>query len=1167
MKSKNQSTIALPISEYLDIAPRYVRSFEIERDFTDPAATDGYILTPAVLFAAQTLSSGLRKNSTQRAWRITGPYGAGKSAFGLFLSHAAARTAPGKKLLAQIKDEAPEVYAAWQAVPRYLPIAITGSRIPFGHALVVRLRRAVEAISTRRPPKLLNDLKRMESRAISARLNDEQVSDALGRFVDYAVSATQGESQGVLLLIDEMGKFLEHAALRPEQADAHVFQRIAEMAAGGSKLPLAVVGFLHQNFADYAAGYGERGQEEWSKVAQRFEDIPFDESLDQYGSLLGRAMQYKRDILRTSGIESRSRELYARVVPAEKQSGRSSALVESSPNLYPIHPATFLVLATAAKRFGQSQRSLFSFLGAAEAHGLQRFVRSTELHVDHWYRLPMLYDYLASLDGVTFRQGDRARKWELLKDTLMHGPKLEPLESDLLKAVGLLNVFDPVLYLGTDVKSLSRALIDVDDSKEARKALGALVEKGVLFYRRAQGDYCLWSHSSVDLQAIYEDAARSTRAASNLDDLLGTTGTGRSLIAHRHYQRTGTLRAFRVRYVSMAKVSVATIDEPIDEYDGEVLVVLLEPDDTIAKAAAKLGGLALSANPARLIVLRKIEQADLKIATEIRIYERIRQSCVELRVDDFARREVDQNLDRVRRQLEERLAKVASFAQTTDHDDIAWLYLGKAVEVETRRDLSMRLSSICKKVYDASPIIQNELINRHKLSSAISLARQRLIAAMLARGGEPGLGLVGMPPERTIYLSLFQETGLHSKVNGVLGFHPPQGKDAFRWGPAWKGLRDYLVAQGSVSFEKVLAFLGQRPYGIRQGPALLIIFALILFERRNIAIFERKTYLIDFTEDHARRLIKSPANFELHLQPAVGGVRGLFGAYAAALEPIKEAGDVLTDAHGVVACLYKWHAHLSEYAHQTLRLSSTAKEVRSVLKRAMDPVDLLTKNLPIACGYAEIDKAKKNDLDQFASTLGTALQEIREADNDLRHQICFVLGDALGIQGSINELRVFLRKNFGPYNGALGDHKLKATLTRVVDVGLSDDAWIESIAALLGERSIALWKDETLDKFKAETIEFSGKLKRWVELMLHLKSKPSSASLVSVYVTGTSGKEHSLLVTDPPQVRASSEELKKELRRVIAMNPDEAPQALAQALAEVLSDPVVKETKKRGKNK
>lgn len=1167
MKAKNTSTIASPISEYLEIAPRYVRSFEIERDFTDPAAADGYILTPAVLFAAQTLSSGLSKDSTQRAWRITGPYGAGKSAFGLFLSHIAARTASGKRLLTQLKEEAPEVHAAWQSVPRYLPIPITGTRMPFGQALVGSLRRALEAISTRRPPKLLDNLRRLETRALSAQLNDEQVSEALSRFVDYAVSATQGDSQGVLLLIDEMGRFLEHAALRPEQADANVFQRIAEMAAGGSKLPLAIVGFLHQNFADYAAGYGERAQEEWSKVAQRFEDIPFDESLEQYGFLLGRAMQYKSDILRTSGIESRARTLYADAVHTEKQSGRSSALVESSPNLYPIHPATFLALATAVKRFGQSQRSLFSFLLAAESHGLQQFVRTTDLHVDHWYRLPRLYDYLASLDGVTFRQGDRARKWDLMKDTLTHGPELEPLECDLLKAVGLLNVFDPVPYLATDAKTLSRVLTDVEECEEVCKALEVLVEKGVLFYRRAQGDYCLWSHSSVDLQALYEDAARSTRTIASLDDLLGTMGAGRSIIAHRHYQLTGTLRAFRVRYASMGQLSAATIDEPIDEYDGEVLVILLEPGDTMAKASAALRRHALAGNPARLIVLRKIEQADLKIATEIRIYERIRQSCVELRVDDFARREVDQNLDRVRRQLEDRLAKVASLAQTVDPQDIVWLYGGKTVKVETRRELSMRLSTICDAVYGASPIIHNELINRHKLSSAISLARQKLIGAMLTKADLPGLGLGGMPPERTIYLSLFQETGLHCKDKGVVGFHPPYRADPYRWGPAWQGLYEYLANLGSVSFEKVEAFLRQPPYGMREGPALLLVVAFILNERRNIALFERNTYLVNFTEDHVRRLVKSPANFELHLQPQLGGVQGLFGAYALALAPIKEKGDILTDTHGIVSCLYKWHARLSEYTHKTLRVSPTANEIRSILKRAMDPVDLLTKNLPSACGYVDLHKAKKKDLDQFASMLRTALEEIHDVDGTLRQQIIFVLSDAFGIQGTVSELRSFMRENFGPYNEVLGDHKLKAALTRAIDKGLSDDAWIESMAALLGERSIALWTDETLDAFKSATIDFSGKLNRWVTLMHQLKSKPNSASLVSVYVTGTSGKEHALLVTDPPQVRASSEQLKNELRRVIAMNPGEAPLALAQALAEVLSGSAVEGTKKHGKNK
>lgn len=1169
MKTKKTAGHASRIADYLEIAPRYVRSFEIERDFADPAATDGYILTPAVLFAAQTLSGGLRKGSTQRAWRITGPYGAGKSAFGLFLSHIAARTAPGRKLLTQLKEEAPNVYAAWHAVPRYLPIAITGSRIPFGQALIAGLRRAVERMSTRRPPKLLQELKRLESRALTAHVSDEEVSDAVARFVDYAVSSAQGEYQGVLLLIDEMGKFLEYAALWPERADAYVFQRIAEMAAGGSKHALAVVGFLHQNFADYAAGYGERAQEEWSKVAQRFEDIPFDESLDQYGFLLGKAMQYKGEVLSKSGVGARARELYARTLASEMSGGRSTALVENSPNLYPIHPTAFLALATAVKRFGQSQRSLFSFLLASEANGLQQFVRSSELHAENWYRLPRLYDYLAALDGVIFRQGDRARKWDLLRETLAHGPELDMLESDVVKAVGLLNVLDPVPYLLTDNRTLSRALTDKDDSKEVSKALGSLLKKGVLYFRRAQGDYCLWRHSSVDMQALYEEAARSTRASTTLDDLLGTIGEGRSIIAHRHYQRTGTLRAFRVRYVSMAQLPTSDSDQVINEYDGEVLVVLLESAASMAKASAQLSRHALAANPRRLVVLRKIVQADLKVATETRIYEWIRQTCVELRVDEFARREVDESLDRAKRQLEERLAKVASFEQTLDPTHIQWLYLGEVVKVQSRRELSVRLSSICESVYHASPTIQNELINRHKLSSAISMARQKLIGAMLTKSDELGLSLTGMPPERAIYLSLFQETGIHRKEKDVIGFHPPQlGSDDLRWRPVWRGLSEFLATHETVTFEEVLAFLRQPPYGLREGPALLLIVAFVLSERRNIALFERNTYLVTFTEDHVRRLVKSPQNFSFHVQPPIGDVQGLFGAYEVALQPICENGEVLTDAHGVVSCLYRWHARLSEYALQTQRVSMMAKEIRITLKRAMDPVELLTKSLPKVCGHEDLDHAKAPLLARFAEALRAALQEVNDADNALQQHVLFVLNEAFGVQGSVAELREFLRANFAPYMGVLGDYKLKVALGRAVDKALPDVAWIESMAALLGQRSIALWKDETLETFRAEAIDFAGKLKRWVGLMVQLKSKPSgAASLVSVYVTGKSGTEHSLLVTDPPQARGSSEEMKKELRRVISMNRDEAPLALAQVLTEILSGRAMLETKKRGTDK
>jgi hypothetical protein len=178
------------IAEQLQFAPRYVRSLEIERDLSDPRAVEGYVLTPAVLLATQSLASGLRRESTQRAWRITGPYGAGKSAFGLFISHLASRSAVGKRLLERLKEQAPDL--TWDKVPKYLPVPITGSRMPFGAALVGRLRRAVESMSTRRPPKILSELRSLEMRSASQPLGDEQVIRALSGFIAYAASPSQG---------------------------------------------------------------------------------------------------------------------------------------------------------------------------------------------------------------------------------------------------------------------------------------------------------------------------------------------------------------------------------------------------------------------------------------------------------------------------------------------------------------------------------------------------------------------------------------------------------------------------------------------------------------------------------------------------------------------------------------------------------------------------------------------------------------------------------------------------------------------------------------------------------------------------------------------------------------------------------------------------------------
>ena len=98
------------------------------------------------------------------------------------------------------------------------------------------------------------------------------------------------------------------------------------------------------------------------------------------------------------------------------------------------------------------------------------------------------------------------------------------------------------------------------------------------------------------------------------------------------------------------------------------------------------------------------------------------------------------------------------------------------------------LSHVCDDIYNLTPIINNELFNRHKLSSSISAAKAKYLQALLNNGNKEDLGFeeTRFPPEKTIYYTLLKNTGLH--VNGEFADEPsnPNIKTL------WEACEDFL---------------------------------------------------------------------------------------------------------------------------------------------------------------------------------------------------------------------------------------------------------------------------------------------------------------------------------------------------------------------------------------
>jgi hypothetical protein len=198
----------------------------------------------------------------------------------------------------------------------------------------------------------------------------------------------------LFLAIDEFGKNLEAFADAPAEGDLFLLQQLAEWSHGGKRPPACRGHFQHLAFDEYVSSASDVQRREWAKVQGRFEDIPYVDTPAQTRVLIANAWK-------ESGHAPFNQALQ-KWAEAELKNCRRAGLAElfdgteQVAGCWPLHPVAQLVLPELCARYGQNERTLFSFLASREPLSLASF-----LSEQTWSRgrpLPVagvdrLYDY------------------------------------------------------------------------------------------------------------------------------------------------------------------------------------------------------------------------------------------------------------------------------------------------------------------------------------------------------------------------------------------------------------------------------------------------------------------------------------------------------------------------------------------------------------------------------------------------------------------------------------------------------------------------------------------------------------------------------------------------------------------------------------------------------
>jgi hypothetical protein len=1137
------------IRSYFDVTPRYLRSTNLERDFHDRRALDNYVLTTHAHECLNRLSQGIRPGSTQRAWRVTGNYGSGKSSFALFLAHWFGGEAA--KLSKAVNVDVQYNRFSLGTKPRFLPLLITGSREPISRAIVRALADLLDQHYLRGAKSGLQI--RLRAAEGKSKLSDTDVLELLLETSDKLVR--DGKASGLLLLLDELGKFLEYAAQHPEFQDIFLLQRLAEAACSSSKTaPIFVVGMLHQGFDVYAENLDAGSQREWEKVAGRFEEVVFNQPLLQASELVAAALRVNTQRL-PQLAKQEARAGWDSAIPLGwlgPVAQAKAASGELPARLFPLHATVVPAMVKTFARFGQNERSLFSFLLSEEPFGLMSHSRGPICNGSS-YRLPQFFDYVRSCFGYRLATQSYRSHWTQIDSMVESFSTGDPVELAIVKTVGILNLLDHPDFIANE-KALEASIGGVGgfDTSVLRSAIERLhKQRKVLFRRGSSGGFCLWPHTSVDLESAYDRATREIGTVPSVARHLNDFLEERSLVARRHYIETGNLRFFGVRYLEATQLTDALKDQTIA--DGMVLVVLCEShsDILVAEKIARSNELQLRPDILMAIPAEPLAQQAGLVAEVLR-WEWISLNTPELNADRFAREEVSRQLHAARLRLENRVQDLVGLRSLSGARALRWFVGGAPQKVKDGRQLLTRLSELCDCRYPKAPIVKSELLNRHALSSAAARARMLLIGGILHRPEKAYLGMdpAKKPPEMSMYMSVLQRGGLHVRVGERYKLQIPRAaNDVLRLRPSFDALREYLESKPDhrTKATQLLDLLRRPPYGVRDGLGWLLIAVFTALNAQELAFYEDGSFLREMGADEYQRLFKAPETFEIQLC-RIAGVRGeVFDHLLKVLDlPSTSATEPLV--LDVVRPLCQFVAALPDYARNTKNISPEALKAREAILAAKDPVKLLFHDLPIAVGIGAVDTDGSRHAEkpkQYARALKKHLDELRHAYDRLLARMGVSLAEELGSTGELREIRSMLSRRAQSIALMAAEPTLKSMCVRFSDDNLADQAWLESFGSFLTSQPPARWRDGDEDAFRRELHAQSQRFKN-LESMLLTKGKANRGDAAfKLTVTRSDGHEAEEVVFVDPSCSQDVDQLVTRIEQGLGNNRSVALAALS----------------------
>lgn len=945
----------------------------------------------------------------------------------------------------------------------------------------------------------------------------------------------ENKNKVLFIFIDEFGKFLEYASQNNPENELYFLQQLAEFC-NNPKHNIVLITTVHQSLESYAYSLTNTQKQEWIKVKGRFREITFNEPVEQ---LLFLASEYVAENFKSNSSNKEIEKCLKLTTDTKAFNFNTNFLKDIAFKLYPLDILSANILTLALQRYGQNERSLFSFLESSDHTGLAKFDKQD----NPFYNLSNVYDYLNFnfYSFLTSKYNPDFSSWSSIRSSIEEIERaFDSTINDYIKAVktiGLLNIFSAkgsILDLEFLIDYL-KISCGISNSKSVIKNLEA---KNIIRYRSHSKTFILFEGTDLDIQTALIDAGNKISEVVDITTLLNKHIQFNPVFAKQYSFETGTPRYFEFI------ISDYPIKEvPEGEIDGFVNLVFngkLKESDVQNKSKLQ--------KEAIIYCFFKNSDEIKDLLFEI---EKIQNVIVENKEDKVAKRELE-NI------LQSQIKLLNHFITDSIYSgskEVKWYFKGDEKKIADKKDFNKLLSQVCSVVYYATPVFRNELVNRHKISTSIHTAKRNYFKALSNNWDKDNLGFEDskFPPEKTIYLSLLKENNISPVRENSLEVITIEKNSSFY--NLWKASQSFLESgkNEQVKISELSELLSKRPFKLKQGLIDFWIPTFLFLKRDDFAIFNNDGYIPNLSEENLELIAKYNDKYSIKTFDIEGVKLDIFNSYRAFLN---QSTDKKFDNNSFIETIKPFivfYKQLPEYTKNTKRLSPSAIKIREAISTSKDPEDTFFEAFPKALGITlsalQEDKSK---LQSFTIQLQESVRELRTSYDELVNRFEeFICNEFVGKSVDFEDYKEYLQKRFSK----LKKHMLlsnQRTFVQRLDSALDDKkAWLNSLAQSVTGKILEMFSDEDeillYERFKSMILELDS-----LTYISKADINESQEEVIGVKIDSFFSKIDPKVVRVPKNKSKEIEQLKNELKNKLGKDNTSNIAAVLKLLKELL---------------